>query len=49
MAVKTTKVQSAETPSERFERVMQKVTDRQRKQQERSEKVLRDSAANATQ
>ena len=45
MAVKTKKIQSIESPSERFERIMQKVTDRQRKKQERREKKLYEVSA----
>ena len=44
MAVKTKKVQSPETPSERFERVMKKVMDRQRRRDETRAKQLRTSS-----
>ena len=40
MAVNTKKVQREETPSEEFERVMQKVMNRQRRRDERRAKQL---------
>ena len=43
MAVKTKKLQSKETPSEQFERVMQKVMNRQRRRDERRAKEIKGS------
>ena len=40
MAVKTKKNQREETPSERFERIMQKITRRQQRREEKRAKHL---------
>ena len=44
MAVKTKKIRREETPSERFERIMQKITRRQRLREERRQKRLQETS-----
>ncbi len=45
MPVKTKKIQREETPAEHFERVMQKVTNRQRRREERQAKQRASTSA----
>ncbi len=48
MATKTKKIRSEESPSQRFERIAEKVMARQRRADERRAVRQRESAANAT-
>jgi len=47
MATTSKKIHSEETPSEYFERIMQKVTKRQQRRQERLAEQLRKASANS--
>ena len=47
MAVKTRPTRREETPSERFERIMQKITKRQQRREERRNRELGAASANS--
>ncbi len=48
MAVKKKKIHSEETPSERFERIMLKITKRQQRREQRRERQLKEASAPST-